>query len=36
MMGKMRVLSYAYFWRDIKMTAAETDKANTKWENYFD
>ncbi len=21
---------------DIKMTAVETDKANTKWENYFD
>ena len=26
----------AYLWQDIKMTAVETDKANTKWENYFD
>ena len=34
--GSVLCTEDAYFWRDIKMTAVETDKANTKWENYFD
>lgn len=33
--GSVLCTEDAYLWRDIKMTAVETDKANTKWENYF-
>ena len=34
--GSVLCTEDAYLWQDIKMTAVETDKANTKWENYFD